>query len=333
MQSSPELGGEKPHGASDASPPFRRPLDQRGSFLFVRHHFDAFPDGDEAHKVEARAPSLVAHVSELSTTDRPYNGTMSLRSRQEPEDRLRPGEAQVVLQIHAERESGGPDRPRIEDLAESLGIPVEEARELLGEARRRVSSEAPSTRGRKEKALARRIVYSTLALGVLGLCGAAALVSQRSSVPLQVSPAVAKVAPQPISPTPPALVPSPVPDGYSLEVELGASTFGMEGNPTRPSADDRNLSETDAASLRERFVDAVLVMLKDAPRDDVALSDARSMTVRLRPAGGRSVSLTVPIAPFTLPLEGNEAGRESLRRNLEGVFEAGWPSIVQAMPR
>ena len=65
---------------------------------------------------------------------------MALRHVSVPEERLSPEEARTFLRVHAEREAGGADGPRLEDLAEALHLPVEEARAILREARSRVAT-------------------------------------------------------------------------------------------------------------------------------------------------------------------------------------------------
>ncbi len=260
---------------------------------------------------------------------------MSLRYREEPEERLSPEEAQAFLRVHAEFEADAQEGPRIEDLAESLQIPVEEARRILQEARRRSTAAVPLRRRR------RNAPYGVVTAGVATLASLALLSFRLSTTPGLKRPVILASAPAAIIAPPAAMTasplpmsaPSPVPDGFSIDVvSPSGSTFEMDGNPARLGTDYRNLNDADAASLRGRLADAVLTMLRDAPRDDLTWRDSRNLTVGLR-IGGDAVRFTVPLEPFTLPLEGNESGRESLRQTLEKVFAAGWPSVVRSMPR
>lgn len=249
---------------------------------------------------------------------------MNLHHTEEEAARLTPEEARAFLQVHAEREAKAseptPDVPTIEDLAESLHLPLEEAKAILREARARVAATPPPA-VRQERAMPLAVILGAATITfILGLRLLAA-----NSVPPALQAAPAMMAPVSYSAGPP--------NGFKIEIETPSGmTIDQEGEPAKFGTDYRRLDEAGAAALRTRLVDATLRML-DGAEDSAALREARSLAVRLRVSSGQPVTLRVPLKPFTLPLAGNPGGRESLRSSLETTLAAGWPKVIEAMPQ
>ena len=257
---------------------------------------------------------------------------MSLRTTSDESPRLTPEEARAFLQIHAEREEGrhevAPDAPTVESMAELLHLSPEETRSILAEARSRATVPVVEPK----RTVRREGLWAAGALGMALLLAGISLVSFRTA---PAAPQIAIAAEAPVvqaikvAEAAPALGP---PDGWQIDIEAAGYNVSRSGEPATFGTDFRRLSAPETVALRQRLVDATLDVLKEV-KPGSPWAEARTISVGYRVIGGQWTRLIVPVKPFTLPFAGNPEGRADLRKMLDRTIDAGWDSIMKAVPQ
>ena len=241
---------------------------------------------------------------------------------------LNPETTRAFLRVHAEREARAqappPDAPTVADLAESLGMPLEEAEAILREARARVAAVAPKAKRRVNPVA----LLGGVAVGIV-LLGSSLVLTAAPADPSTIQlPEVAS----PVYAT--KLDTTPLANGFEISV-AGGNMETTEPGTTPPFGYEtsyRALSPETAQMVREEVAERVVKLVGD-PETVGHLQNAGSLKVVLKVAGGKPTTLRVPIPAYSLPFEGNPGAREALKASLVRTMEAGWPAIVDATPQ
>ena len=263
---------------------------------------------------------------------------------------LNPETTRAFLRVHAEREARAqappPDAPTVADLAESLGMPLEEAQSILREARARVAGESVVDEQAYEAGgsmvrRSRTIALTFVGLGVL-ILGTLLLRPRTVPAPSWASETIPLVTPAQMATPDPFMTPyapgaavtnvDRLANGFEISVAGGNMETTEPGTTPPFGTSYRALSPETAQMVREEVAERVVKLVGD-PETVGHLQNAGSLKVVLKVAGGKPTTLRVPIPAYSLPFEGNPGAREALKASLVRTMEAGWPAIVDATPQ
>ena len=269
---------------------------------------------------------------------------------EEEGEALNPETTRAFLRVHAEREARAqappPDAPTVADLAESLGMPLEEARSILREARSRVVGEAAvagetEAVGQNPTVGGRTLAWTFLGAGVL-LLGTLLTSFRTAPAPSSASETIPLVTPAQMATPDPFMTPyapgaavtnvDRLANGFEISVASDTTTVTEPGTPPGYGTSYRKAEFASAWAVRERLAQRIVDLVKRSDAEGVFVN-ARVLNVGLRVGGGKTTTLRVPVPPYAFPLTGNAGAEEALRRSVEDALEAGWPAIVDATPQ
>ena len=269
---------------------------------------------------------------------------------EEEGEALNPETTRAFLRIHAEREARAqappPDAPTVADLAESLGMPLEEARSILREARARVAAES-AVAGEAHEAGgstvrgSRTLSWTFLGAGVL-LFGTLLMSVRTVPAPSSAYETNPLVVPAQMAPPDPFMTPDSsgmtvtnvdrLANGFEISVASDTTTVTLPGTPPGYGTSYRKAEYASAWAVRERLAQRIVDLVKRSDAEGVFVN-ARVLNVGLRVGGGKTTTLRVPVPPYAFPLTGNDGAEAGLLRSVERTIEVGWDAIVDATPQ